>query len=187
MRPRLFSRGFTLVEICIVAFILAFLMALLLPVLVAARMSAKQTVAISNLRQLGLSVAMYRQDFESAGSSSLPDYTLIYYFSAPTIFGRQTKDLWMSPCGTHPQTEFMVPKGQTNLFYMGSTQEEELFVSAYQKFGESTAYLFDVNCNSHDKAVVDGEFIRKTVLGLLLDGSVHRKQKIGVPYDPLTW
>ncbi len=59
-RSRLF--GFTLVEVLVVIGIVALLAALLFPVFSQGRRSAKQNTCASNLRQLGLAVALYMQE-----------------------------------------------------------------------------------------------------------------------------
>ncbi len=58
-RPRL---AFTLVELLTVIAVIAILSSMLLPSLARARESARRTVCISNLRQIGLSVSMYVED-----------------------------------------------------------------------------------------------------------------------------
>lgn len=58
-------RGFTLVEIVVVLAIVMLLAALLLPVLNSARVKGRQAACASNLRQLGLAVTMYTQDYDS--------------------------------------------------------------------------------------------------------------------------
>lgn len=55
--------GFTLIELLVVIAIVAILAALLLPALSKAREKARQSVCISNLRQMGLAMFLYGQDY----------------------------------------------------------------------------------------------------------------------------
>ena len=55
-------RGFTLIELLVVIAIIAILAAILFPVFAQARAKARQTVCMSNMRQIGLGVRMYLQD-----------------------------------------------------------------------------------------------------------------------------
>jgi prepilin-type N-terminal cleavage/methylation domain-containing protein len=57
-------RGFTLIELLVVIAIIAILAAILFPVFARAREAARKTTCISNLKQIGLGVMMYVQDYD---------------------------------------------------------------------------------------------------------------------------
>lgn len=58
------SHAFTLIELLVVIAILSILAAILFPVFARAREEARKTTCTSNLRQIGLSMAMYVQDYD---------------------------------------------------------------------------------------------------------------------------
>ena len=76
------KRGFTLIELLVVIAIIAILAAILFPVFAKAREKARQTSCLSNLKQLGLAMLQYAQDYDEV----FPDRS-----NGPTTFTTQVQ------------------------------------------------------------------------------------------------
>jgi prepilin-type N-terminal cleavage/methylation domain-containing protein len=56
-------RAFTLIEMLVVISLVALLVALLLPALASAREASRSSICLSNLRQMGIAMTMYREEY----------------------------------------------------------------------------------------------------------------------------
>ena len=59
------ARGFTLIELLVVISIIALLAAILFPVFARARENARRSSCQSNLKQIGLGIAQYKEDYDA--------------------------------------------------------------------------------------------------------------------------
>ena len=84
------AAGFTLVELLVVIGIIALLISILLPSLGKARQTAKASVCLSNLRQVGLAYQMYAQDNKGylpfIKNPTWNDPNNVYWFRALTKY-----------------------------------------------------------------------------------------------------
>lgn len=143
------QRAFTLIELLVVIAVISILAALLFPVFLSVRGRARQTVCVSNLRQIGLAMTQYAQDSDefypygcdpsdntgiwdnkglTATTSAMP---LLNNILDPYI---KSKDVWRCPADTGYDVLDMASGPGGTPIVMNAHP------SAYQKFG--TSYLF---------------------------------------------
>jgi prepilin-type N-terminal cleavage/methylation domain-containing protein/prepilin-type processing-associated H-X9-DG protein len=134
------QRGaFTLIELLVVIAIIAILAAILFPVFAQAREKARQTTCTSNLKQLGLALAMYSQDYDEtmmlaqAGSLRWPQL-LAPYIKQRSFVLCPTADYGMPVAGTLTyQDTINDPVGPSGL--------NDYYYGLYPSYGYNHAYL----------------------------------------------
>ena len=95
--------GFTLIELLVVIAIIAILAAILFPVFAQAKVAAKKTTDLSNLKQIGLGFFMYGNDFDdnlpNACADGLKDQT--YVVAAEINAYIKNVPIWKSPSSSN--------------------------------------------------------------------------------------
>ena len=124
--------GFTLIELLVVIAIIALLAALLFPVFASAKKSAKTSTTISNLRQLGVAIALYESDNDDHFPSSADGG-----IGTGKIGGWVFYDQFQSNGPGH----FDVKKGTIYLY----AKSDQIFVSPNDGKAQSTGLSFAIN------------------------------------------
>lgn len=102
------NRAFTLIELLVVIAIIAILAAILFPVFAQARDKARQAACQSNLKQIGLGINMYAQDYDETYpmlraygpyNTSIPQQVQSYVQKV-NGFSSNTTGIWQCPTDT---------------------------------------------------------------------------------------
>ena len=139
--------GFTLIELLVVISIIAILAAILFPVFARARENARRSSCQSNLKQIGLAIVQYTQDYDerlpinysgTGGGSPWSDFNDIYCYATPRagegswITGVQpyVKSWRLFACPSAAVSTTEAPVGDSDTNYIGS---QMIFVGNYVK------------------------------------------------------
>lgn len=97
--------AFTLIELLVVIAIIAILSAILFPVFARAREQARKSACLSNLKQIGIGVMMYVQDYDETypvaylavpASDQMSGYTASYWFNVLQPYTKN-RQVWFCP------------------------------------------------------------------------------------------
>jgi prepilin-type N-terminal cleavage/methylation domain-containing protein/prepilin-type processing-associated H-X9-DG protein len=125
MRPN--SRtGFTLIELLVVIAIIAILAAILFPVFAQARDKARQTACISNMKQVGLGLTLYAQDYDETlpvANDQVENFALPA--ARPNFLGSlipyiKSKPIFACPATPLEDSKPLSPNAENATNYMGN-------------------------------------------------------------------
>lgn len=195
--------GFTVVELLVVIVVIALLSSIILPICTKVREKSHQSVCLSNVRQIGVAIAAYRQDFDERYPvatttptqgiylwSSTEAETLTLLSNAPTIKSAlspytKSAELWRCPADI----------GGTAALNTAANTGNPAVLQAKDSFYESigTSYMYRteagfVGANEDDEAVDFSDAkLSLSQVAILIDGSNwHFADRPNVVLDYLT-
>jgi len=138
------SRGFTLIELLVVIAIISILASILFPVFARARENARRASCMSNLKQIGLGMMMYVQDYDGRFPMAIVGMVDSHWADAHPIEGSPYCD--NMPCG-----KFYVSSGGGNAKAMSwmdllqpYTKSIQIFVCPSQKSASYSGYGYNM-------------------------------------------
>ena len=145
--------GFTLIELLVVIAIIAILAAILFPVFARARENARRASCQSNLKQIGIAMAQYQQDFDER--TLVVDETTGYTWFQPLqpyvkneqVFRCPSLSETWSPPTNRPQSDYSINGFFTHSLGMAifqQTAEQIAMGERLKEFGEMDYHPWEV-------------------------------------------
>ncbi len=153
--------GFTLIELLVVIAIIAILAAILFPVFASAREKARQTVCLSNQKQMGMAVLMYTQDYDERvplAATAPSAYTYLNWHDLLAPYVKNT-GIWVCPDAQLPlkdSTGKLVCHYGWNAYYLNQGVNVENIYTLNNAPGVSVA---EVSAPSHTIMITDNRGI----------------------------
>jgi len=150
-------KGFTLIELLVVIAIISILASILFPVFARARESARRASCMSNLKQIGLAVMMYTQDYDGKYPQTEADYGI----NPPAeVGGPWYQHIWYWPQFLYPyvknQQVFFCPSSPVGPSVFSNAKSKNYGANTFlMRLGRAPVNIAGVNSPSQTYAIMD--------------------------------
>lgn len=180
-------KAFTFTEVLVCIGILVAVAAITYPVFSSVKTKSRIVAAKSNLHQLHLAIALYRNDngsgtlYGEPAEMGLPVANSAWP-SPYSSFGERHRKLLYSPCGLNlswyqPEPWENDTGPLENIIYRPA--DAASYVSHVRRYEQDSLLFIDVNCDDPE-APINNEFFRHRGLAVLLEGRLIERYKPGL-------
>jgi type II secretory pathway pseudopilin PulG len=169
-------RAFTLLELIVVIATLLLLAALCTPVFLKVRAEAARANSISQMRQIGIALSLYRGEYEGAGGDSMSGLGMPPSFLALGKWAKFPEKLWDT--GGPPPAPNVPPRYTWIVPAPNEDNARPSWAEYVAKDGEQAVPLLDETQGNEMDARFH-PFVVHRILGLHLDGHVESRAGFG--------